>query len=130
MVCVQVIGNDAAITSGSQCGNFEVNIMLPLIAHNLLQAATILTPAARLLADRAVAGFTVNREHVAELLGRNPVLVTALSPVIGYDKAVMIAQKAFAEKRSIKDVAAEMTELTLDDLDRLLDPRSMTGKPL
>ena len=130
MVCVQVIGNDAAITNGSQCGNFEVNIMLPLIAHNLLQSVTILSHAAELLADRAVAGFTVNREHIAELLGRNSILVTALSPVVGYDKAVMIAQKAFTEKRSIKDVAAEMTELPTEELDRLLDPRSMTGKPL
>ncbi|MBA4371807.1 MAG: aspartate ammonia-lyase [Thermodesulfovibrio sp.] len=128
MVCVQVIGNDTAITIGSQCGNFEVNIMLPLIAHTLLQSVSILAHAARLLADKAVAGFTVNREHIAELVGRNPILVTALSPIIGYDKAAMIARKAFAEKRSIKDVAAEMTELTSEELDRLLDPRSMTGK--
>lgn len=128
MVCVQVVGNDAAITAASQHGNFQVNIMLPLIAHNLLQSVTILAHAARLLADMAVAGFTVNRTHIEELLGRNPVLVTALSPAIGYDRAVMIAQKAFAEKRSIKDVAAEMTELTSEELGRLLDPRSMTGK--
>lgn len=127
MVCIQVVGNDAAVTAASQHGNFQVNIMLPLIAHNLLQSVTILAHAARLLADRAVAGFTVNREHIAELLGRNPVLVTALSPTIGYDKAVMIAQKAFAEKRSIRDVAAEMTELPPEELERLLDPRSMTG---
>ncbi|MGC2062992.1 MAG: class II fumarate hydratase [Thermodesulfovibrionales bacterium] len=128
MVCVQVIGNDTAITAGSQFGSFEVNIMLPLMAHNLLQSVTILAHAARLLADKAVAGFTVNREHIAEFVGRNPVLVTALAPVIGYDKAVVIAKKAIAEKRSIRDVAAEMTELSLENLDRLLDPRSMTGK--
>ncbi len=128
MVCMQVIGNDAAITAGSQHGNFEVNIMLPLIAHNLLQSVTILAHAARLLADRAVAGFTVNREHIEELLGRNPVLVTALSPAIGYDRAAAIARRAFTEKRSIRDVAEEMTELTSEELGRLLDPHSMTGE--
>jgi fumarate hydratase class II len=127
MVCEQVIGNDTTVTTGSQCGSFEVNIMLPLIAHNLLQSVTILGNGACLLADKAVAGFTVNRKHIAELLERNPVLVTALTPVIGYDKAVLIAGKAYAEGRSIKAVAAETTDISPEELERLLDPRLMTG---
>jgi len=130
MVCEQVIGNDTAITSGNQRANFEVNIMLPLISHNLLQSAGILANAARLLADKAVAGFTVNRRHIEELVGRNPMLVTALSPLIGYDRAVMIAQKAHEEGRSIRELAAEMTDLSAEELDRLLDPRLMTERKL
>ena len=102
-------GNDAAVTIANQQGNFQLNVMLPVIAHNLLQSITILGNAARLLADKAIAGFTVNRERVTALLDKNPILVTALNPVIGYDKAAQIAKKAYAEGRSLKDVAAEMT---------------------
>ncbi|MBI5100957.1 MAG: class II fumarate hydratase [Nitrospirae bacterium] len=128
MVCEQVTGNDAAISAGCQQGSFEVNIMMPLIAHNLLQSLTILSTAARLLADKAVAGFTVNKRHIAELVSRNPVLVTALSPVIGYDLAVEIGIKASKEGRAISEVAAEMTGISPEELKRLLDPGSMTGK--
>jgi fumarate hydratase class II len=127
MVCAQVMGNDAAITIGNQHGNFELNVMLPLIAHNLLQSITLLGNAAMLMADKVVTGFIANRERLAGSVGRNPVLVTALNPLIGYDKAAEIAKKAYAEGRSIKDVAAEMTGFSRDELDRLLDPRPMTG---
>jgi len=127
MVCAQVTGNDAAITISNQHGNFELNVMLPVIAHNLLQSVTILGNAARLLADNAVAGFTVNRERIAASLDRNPILVTALNPVIGYDKAAQIAKRAYAEGRAIRDVAAEMTDLSREELDRILDPGKMTG---
>jgi fumarate hydratase class II len=126
MVCAQVTGNDAAITIASQQGNFELNVMLPIIAHNLLQSITLLGNASRLLADKAVAGFTVNRDRIASLVDKNPILVTALNPVIGYDKAAQIAKKAYAEGRSLKDVAAEMTAVSKEELDRLLDPRKMT----
>jgi fumarate hydratase class II len=126
MVSAQVTGNDAAITIANQQGNFELNVMLPVIAHNLLQSITILGNAARLFADKAVAGFTVNRGRIVLLLDKNPILVTALNPVIGYDKAAQIAKKAYAEGRSLKDVAAEMTDLTKEELDRLLDPNKMT----
>jgi fumarate hydratase class II len=126
MVCAQVTGNDTAITIAGQQGNFELNVMLPVIAHNLLQSVTLLGNASRLLADKAVAGFTVNRERIAGLLDKNPILVTALNPVIGYDKAARIAKKAYAEGRSLKEVAAEMTDLSKEELDRLLDPRKMT----
>jgi fumarate hydratase, class II len=127
MVSAQVTGNDTAITTCNQQGNFELNVMLPCIAHNLLQSITILGNAAWLLADKAIAGFTVNRERMSGAIGQNPILVTALNPVIGYDRAADIAKKAYAEGRSLKDVAAEMTDLSKEELDRLLDPKKMTG---
>lgn len=122
MVSAQVTGNDTTIAVCNQQGNFELNVMLPAIAHNLLQSLTLLANASRLLADKAIAGFTVNRERIAGLVDKNPILVTALNPVIGYDKAAQIAKKAYAEGRSLKDVAAEMTDLSREELDRLLDP--------
>jgi fumarate hydratase class II len=125
MVCGQVIANDVAVTIGNGRGNFELNVMMPLIKHNVLQSITILGNAARLLAEKAVASFTINREHIDDLIGRNPILVTALTPVIGYDKAAQIAKRAYAEGRRIEDVAAEMTDLGPEELDRLLDPRRM-----
>lgn len=128
MVCGQVIANDLAVTIGNERGNFELNLMLPLIAHNLLQSITLLGNAARMLADKAVAGFTVNRERMAELIEKNPILVTALNPVIGYDRAAQIAKRAYAEGRRVKEVAAEMTDLSPEELDRLLDPRLMTER--
>ncbi len=127
MACVQVIANDAAVTIANSRGEFELNVMLPLIAHNLLQSITLFGNAARLLAEKAVSGFSVNRERIWEILGRNPILVTALVPVIGYDKAAEVAKKAFKERRPVKDVAAEMTGIPEAELDRLLDPKSMTG---
>ena len=126
MAAAQVTGNDVTITIANQQGNFELNVMLPVIGHNLLQSITILANASRLLADHAIAGFVVNRERIASLVDRNPILVTALNPVIGYDKAAQIAKKAYAEGRSLKDVAAEMTDLSREELDRLLDPSKMT----
>jgi fumarate hydratase class II len=126
MVCGQVIGNDVAVSIANERGNFELNVMLPLIAHNVLQSITILGNAAQVLTDKAVAGFTINREHIAELVERNPILVTALNPVIGYDRAAQIAKRAYAEGRRVKEVAAEMTDLSPEELDRLLDPRLMT----
>ena len=125
MACAQVMGNDVAISISNQQGNFELNVMLPVIVHNLLQSITLLGNAAALLADKAVAGFTVNRQHIADLVGQNSILVTALNPIIGYDKAAQIARRASAEGRSLKDVAAEMTNLSKEELDRLLDPRKM-----
>lgn len=127
MVCAQVMGNDVTITIANQQGNFELNVMLPVIANNLLQSITLLGNASRLLADRAIAGFTVNKERISGLLDKNLILVTALNPVIGYDKAAQIAKKAYAEGRSIKEVAAEMTSLSKEELDKMLDPRKMTG---
>ena len=128
MACVQVIANDTAVTIANSRGEFELNVMLPLIAHNVLQSITLLGNAARLLSKKAISGFSVNRERISEVLGRNPILVTALVPVIGYDKAAEIAKKAFKESRPIKEVALEMTGLPAAELERLLEPKSMTGQ--
>jgi fumarate hydratase class II len=125
MVCAQVIGNDAAITVGAQMGNFELNVMLPVIAHNLLESIELLASASRVLADKAIAGFTVNTEHIAELVEKNPIMVTALNPVIGYEQGARIAKQAYADGRKVKEVALEMTELSADDLDRILDPATL-----
>ena len=126
MVCSQVIGNDSAITVAGQSGNFELNVMLPVVAHNLLESINILGNAVRNLADRSVSRLSVNEERVAEMVGRNPVLVTALNPLIGYDKAAKIAKKAFAESRPVKEVAREMTDLSDEELNQALDPIKMT----
>jgi len=127
MVAAQVIGNDATITVAGQSGNFQLNVMLPLIAHNLLQSIQLLARAARLLADSAIAGFTVNTARLAEALDRNPILVTALNPVIGYEQGAAIAKRAYAEGRPIREVAAELTDLPPEQLARLLDPAELTS---
>jgi fumarate hydratase, class II len=126
MVCAQVIGNDATITIGGQSGNFQLNVMLPVIAYNLIQSITLLAQGSRVLADQAIAGFTVNEERTAGLLGKNPIMVTALNPVIGYELGAKIAKQAYAEGRLLKDVALEKTNLSAEELDRLLDPRQLT----
>ena len=122
MVCAQVIGNDTTITVSGQAGNFQLNVMLPVIAYNLCQSLEILGNAAAVLADRAIDGFTVNEERLQAALGLNPILVTSLNAVIGYEKGAQIAKTAYAEGRPVKDVAREMTELSEAELDRLLDP--------
>jgi fumarate hydratase class II len=126
MMAAQVIGNDATITLAGQSGNFQLNVMLPVIAYNLLQSLELLGIGCRSLADRAVAGFTVNRSRIEEALARNPILVTALNPVIGYELGAAIAKKAYAEGRPVIDVAAEMTTLSSDELERLLNPKELT----
>ncbi len=126
MVAAQVIGNDATITIAGQSGSFQLNVMLPVIAYNLLQSIEVLANASALLADKAIAGFTVNTDRLAEAVNRNPILVTALNPVIGYEKGAAIAKKAYAEKRPVREIAAELTDLTDEELDRLLDPVELT----
>jgi fumarate hydratase class II len=126
MVCAQVIGNDATVTVGGQAGNFELNVMLPVVAHNLLQSIEILGNASRNLADRSVSRLTVRKDVIADMVGRNPILVTTLNPIIGYDLAAKIAKKAFAESRPLKEVAKEMTDLSDEELESALDPMKMT----
>jgi fumarate hydratase, class II len=126
MIAAQVIGNDATITLAGLSGNFQLNVMLPVIAYDLLQSLQLLAIACRNLADRALTGFTVNRDRMSDALARNPILVTALNPLIGYEKGAAIAKKAYREGRPILDVAAEMTDLSIDELRRLLDPKSLT----
>jgi len=126
MVCAQVIGNDAAITIGGQSGNFELNVMLPMIASNLLNSLNLLSNAVPLLADKAIATFDVLPENLEQALDRNPILVTALNPIIGYQLAAKIAKAAYSQGRPIIDVALEHTELSRQELTRLLNPRLLT----
>jgi len=126
MVCAQVIGNDSAITIAGQSGNFQLNVMLPLIAHNLLQSIDILGNSSRILADKAIDGFTVNTARLEQTLAHNPVLVTALNSVIGYELGAEIAKTAYLQNRSVIEVALELTDIDEQELKRLLDPASLT----
>jgi fumarate hydratase class II len=126
MIGAQVVGYDAAITSAGQSGNFQLNVMLPLVAYDLLHGIALLAAGSRALADRAIAGFTVNEARLADALDRNPILVTALNPVIGYEKGASIAKQAYAEGRPIREIAARETGLPPDELSRLLDPAELT----
>jgi len=126
MVCAQVIGNDSTITIAGQSGSFQLNVMLPVIAYNLLQSIDLLSNAMRQLADKAIDGFQVRLENIQVALDRNPILVTALNRVIGYEKGAAIAKKAYAESRPILEVAMEMTDLPEEKLKQLLDPSLLT----
>ncbi|HLO94830.1 MAG TPA: class II fumarate hydratase [Burkholderiaceae bacterium] len=128
MVAAQVMGNDAVVTLAGQSGNFELNVMLPLIARNLLESIRLLARVVPLLADQAIAGFRVNEARLREALARNPILVTALNPLIGYARAAEIAKQAYREGRPIVDVAAECTDIPRDTLEALLDPARLTGE--
>lgn len=126
MVSAQVMGLDQANTIAAQSGNFQLNVMLPLVAANLLEMTAMLANVTRILTDGAIAGFTVNHQVIGEAVGRNPILVTALNPVIGYEKAAEIAKEAFASGRSVLDVAIERTDLDREALARYLDPARLT----
>ncbi|HTI96730.1 MAG TPA: class II fumarate hydratase [Rudaea sp.] len=126
MVCAQVIGNDATITIAGQSGNFQLNVMLPVVALNLLQSIEILANASRLLADKSIAGFKVRQDKIREALDKNPILVTALNAVIGYDKGAATAKQAYKQGRPILDVALETTGLPKAKLKELLDPMALT----
>ncbi|GLQ29983.1 class II fumarate hydratase [Litoribrevibacter albus] len=126
MVAAKVMGNDTTVTIAGQSGNFELNVMLPLIASCLLESIELLSNISRLLADKAIATFVVKEEKLKEALSRNPILVTALNPIIGYQKAAEIAKLAYKEGRPIIDVAAEHTDLSKKELKALLDPVKLT----
>ncbi|NNF10115.1 MAG: class II fumarate hydratase [Acidimicrobiia bacterium] len=126
MVAAQVIGNDAAITWGGANGNFELNVMMPVMAHNLLQSIELLSNASTVLNEKCVAGIEADAERATELVERNIIIITALAPRIGYDLAADIAKTAFAEGRGVREVAAEKSGLSADELDAALDLRSMT----
>jgi fumarate hydratase, class II len=125
-VCAQVIGNDAAVTLGGLAGNFELNTMMPVMTHNLLQAIELLARGTTLFARRCVAGLAANRERCEGLVEQSLAMVTSLAPVIGYDRAAQLAKKAYDSGRTIRQVALEEQILQADQLDRLLDPWPMT----
>ena len=122
MAAAQVIGHHMAITVAGQTGNFQLNVALPLIAANLLESIQLLANVSRLLADSAIAGLKVRHGRVQEALERNPILVTALNPVIGYEKGAAIAKQAYSQGRPVLEVAMEVTGLPARELKPLLDP--------
>jgi fumarate hydratase class II len=126
MVAAQVIGNDATITIAGQSGNFQLNVMLPVVAYNLLQSIELLSNVSRLLADDAIASFSVRQDHIDAALSKNPILITALNAVIGYEQGAAIAKKAYKERRPVLDVAQEETGISAAELRRLLDPAKLT----
>jgi len=127
MVCAQVIGNDAAIAIAGQSGNFQLNVMLPVVAYNLLQSIEILTNASDVLKEKAIKDFTVDESNIKKTLNQNPILVTALNSVIGYELGAKIVKTAYQNDRSIKEVAMEMTDLDESELDHLLNPETLTN---
>lgn len=131
MVAAQIMGNHTAITVGAQSGNFQLNVMFPMVAHNLLQSIEIASNASIQLADLAIKGFTVNNEHIQKALGVNPILVTALNTVVGYEKGAAIAKEAYASGRPVLEVALEMTDLDEVTLKQYLNPSLLTegGNP-
>ncbi|TMP53990.1 class II fumarate hydratase [Pseudoalteromonas sp. S1612] len=126
MVSAQVIGNDATITVAGQAGNFELNVMLPVIAYNILQSTEILANSAQALTDKAIASFKVNQTQIDKALTKNPILVTALNPVIGYEKAAKIAKQAYQQAQPIIDIAEQETDLSRSELEALLNPAKLT----
>ncbi len=126
MVAAQVIGNDATITVAGQSGTFQLNVMLPVIAYNILQSIEIIGNVSNVLADKAISTFTAREDNTQAALSRNPILVTALNPIIGYEKAAEIAKAAYKQGRPIVDVAEEMTDLTREVLEKLLEPKQLT----
>jgi fumarate hydratase class II len=134
MVCAQVIGNDASIAFGGAAGNFELNIMLPMLAHNVLESIRLLASASVLFADRCVSGITAHEARAREYAEGSPAVATALNPVLGYEEAASIAKQALAERKTIRQVVIERGhvdsgKVSLEDLDRLLDVVWMTRPP-
>ncbi len=127
MVCAQVIGNDAAISVGGQSGSFQLNVMLPMMARNALESIQLLANTSRLLADKAIIGFTVNAQQLDKALSVNPILVTALNSRVGYEQGAAIAKEAYKTGEPILDVAARLTDISREELAILLNPKQLTG---
>ena len=126
MAAARVMGHHVSITVAGASGNFQLNVMLPLIADALLDSIGLMARSMHALADRTIAGLRFREDTVRKALDRNPILVTALNPVIGYELAAAIAKRAYAEQRPVLEVAIEMSGLAADELRRLLDPAAMT----
>lgn len=126
MAAAQVIGNDTTITVAGQSGNFELNVMLPVIASNILESIELITNSSVALADKAIASFKVNKENLERPLSKNPILVTALNPIIGYEKAAEIAKIAYKENKEILEVASHHTDIEYQELKKLLDAKALT----
>ena len=125
MAAAQVIGNDVTVTLAGQSGNFQLNVMMPVAAHNLLESIALLTASASNFGDQCISGLTATSKG-PDMVERGLAIVTTLVPVIGYDAAAAIAKEAQATGRTVREVASEKTDLSAADLDRILDPASMT----
>ncbi len=125
MAAAQVFGCDTTIGIAGMSGNFQLNTMLPIIAYNILLSMQLMANSATLLATKCIAGFTVNKSHIDKQLTFNPILVTALNPIIGYEKGAEIAKRAYQEGKSIKEMTKAMTDLSAEELDNLLDPKKL-----
>jgi fumarate hydratase class II len=127
MVCAQVMGNDAAVGVAGASGNFELNVYKPVIIHNVLRSSRLLADAADSFREHCAAGIEPDRDRIAELLERSLMLVTALNPHIGYDKAAQIAKKAYQEGKTLREAAVELGHLTAGQFDDWVRPEGMTG---
>ena len=127
MVCAQVMGNNTAVTVGGMSGHFELNVTLPLIAYALHECITCLSHGARVFAERCVAGIEANEKRCRELVDQSLMLVTALNPHIGYDRAAQAAKIAFTENKTLREVVLDKGWLDAESLDAALDPNKMTG---
>jgi fumarate hydratase class II len=127
MICAQVMGNDVAMSVGGASGNFELNVYKPLIIHNFLQTVRLLTDGSRNFDEHCVQGITANEERMKEMLDHSLMLVTALNPHIGYDKASVIAQKALKENITLKEAAVESGFLSAENFDQWVNPKHMTN---
>ena len=125
MASADVIGNDVSITVAAQSGTFQLNVMLPVIAYNLLKSINLIAGSMKALSKNAIKTFKVNEKNLESSLSKNPILVTALNPIIGYEKAAEIAKKAYKENRPIIEVAVQETDLSKAKLLKLLDPKKL-----
>jgi fumarate hydratase class II len=126
MVAAQVIGNDAVISLSNSLGEFQLNAMLPVIAHNIIQSITLLANATRLLAGKAIEGFEVDADRIRAFVHLNPIIATVLNPIIGYDKAAEVVKKASEERKGVRQVVVELGYLSPEEANKILDPESMT----
>ncbi|HZF41722.1 MAG TPA: lyase family protein, partial [Blastocatellia bacterium] len=129
MVCIQVIGDDNAVAIAGSQGNFELNAMRPIIINNVLHAARILGDACVKLREYSIEGITLNLSRIEKFVAESLMLVTALSPVIGYDKASAIAHQALAQNMTLRDAAVKGGFVSAEEFDRIVDPRKMVGNP-
>jgi fumarate hydratase class II len=125
-VAAQVIGNDAAITIGGQSGSFELNVMMPLMAHNLLQSIVLLSNVSQVFTDKCIVGIKADKKRCEDMIEKSLAMCTVLAPIIGYDAAAKLAKEAYETGKTVRQVAIEKKILPEDELDKLLDPWSMT----
>ena len=126
MAAAQVIGNDLAVTIGGQAGVFELNVMMPVMAHNILESIRLLAASADNFADRCISGIDANRERCNEMVEKSLAMCTALAPEIGYDAAAAIAKESYKTGKTVREIAARKKILSPKRLNEILDPMRMT----